>query len=341
MTATLSSRQGEHVVGAWFRDVYNNESAAATATATIRLDTRKPTNGAITTSGDDGEVTVSWSGFADDGSGVYGYRIMQAAGNAPANCTTGTPATADDTATSVTLTGLTNGTTYGFRVCAVDAVGNVGTGTTASGRPASEYDAPTGGSVTINASAAATGNSTVALALSASDPSGIGSMCISWTDTCSTWVAYSSTATSSIPRRTTGEKTVKAWFRDSNGNTSEPATDTILLDVTKPTDGSVTATAIAGMTTVSLSFTGFADAHTSVASYVVRGAAGTRAPSSCTAGTLAYDGPAETATVNLTGPMPVGGTVSFRVCARDVGGNLSTGATVTATGTAPSSVAVR
>ncbi len=166
-------------------------------------------------------------------------------------------------------------------------------------------------------------------------------MCVSWSDTCSTWVTYATTASSTILRRSTGDKTVSVWFRDGNGNTSEPVTDTIGLDITKPVDGTVTASAPAGATTVSLSFAGFTDAASGVASYVVRGASGTSAPSSCTAGALVASPTSPSATVNLSSPMPVGGTVSFRVCARDSVGNLSTGATVTATGAAASSLAAR
>jgi PKD repeat protein len=45
-------------------------------------------------------------------------------------------------ATSYTQTGLTNGTTYYYRVCAMDAAGNVSTGVTASATPAGTNQAP-------------------------------------------------------------------------------------------------------------------------------------------------------------------------------------------------------
>ena len=69
-----------------------------------------------------GQVTLSWAAPASDGgSPVSGYIIYQ--GTSPGG-ETGTPVNGSPvTATSYTVTGLTNGTTYYFKVVAVNAAG--------------------------------------------------------------------------------------------------------------------------------------------------------------------------------------------------------------------------
>jgi hypothetical protein len=83
-------------------------------------------------------VSLSWSGFTDWGSGLAStnrYKLVFSTGGTPAtSCTSGTQRLLG-TATSYTHTGLINGTTYYYRVCASDAAGNMSTGATASARP--------------------------------------------------------------------------------------------------------------------------------------------------------------------------------------------------------------
>jgi predicted phage tail protein len=69
-----------------------------------------------------GQVTLSWAAPASDGgSPVTGYIIYQ--GTSPGG-ETGTPVNGSPvTATSHTVTGLTNGTTYYFKVVAINAAG--------------------------------------------------------------------------------------------------------------------------------------------------------------------------------------------------------------------------
>ena len=98
---------------------------------------------------------------------------------------------------------------------------------------------------------------------------------------------------------------------------SEPVTDTIIYDATRPTDGTLSATAGSGQ--VEFSWTGFADPGTGIAEYVLRRATGTTAPSSCTSGTEAWRGSASSATV--TGLLD-GTTYPWRPCAIDGAGNV-------------------
>ncbi len=166
----------------------------------------------------------------------------------------------------------------------------------------------------------------VALTLAATDPSGVSSMCVSTTSSCTTFVAYATTSTLTLPAGD-GPKTVYAWFRDGRGNTSAaPVTAPTTLDTKPPTNGVVTAAA--SPLSLKLSWAGFADATSGVAKYrVVQSTTSTDAPTSCSGGTTLTEGPA----TSLTVVTPAKTTRRFRVCAFDNAGNLSTGATVTAT----------
>lgn len=319
-TATLGGSGVERTVNAWFEDTWGN--VAGPVTDTVRYDALAPTTGALVATGGDGEVTLSWSGFTDATSGVAGYRVAQAAGaNPPANCNTAVHTT---TATSATLTGLTNGALLSFRVCADDAAGNRSTGATASARPAPEHTPPTG-TVEVAGGAAWVGSATVEVTLAATDDSGVARACLSTGTTCTAWFTLAPTRAFTLTGGS-GPRTVSAWFEDTWGNVSAPVADDVGLDLTAPTNGTVTATPGSGE--VTLAWSGFADAHSGLAGHRVVSAAGTTAPASCTAGTLVYEGPDLGATV--TG-LAAGSPVSFRVCGVDALGRLGTGARVTAT----------
>src|SRR4051812_5705055 len=66
-----------------------------------------------------GQATVSWTAPASDGgSPITGYVVTPFVGFAPATSTT-----FNSTATTQTVTGLTNGTSYRFKVAAINAIG--------------------------------------------------------------------------------------------------------------------------------------------------------------------------------------------------------------------------
>src|SRR5207249_6758837 len=170
--STLSAGDGTKTVYAWFKDAAGNVSAAASSA--ILLDQTAPSNGTATAVAASAQVTVSWAGFADGGSGLATapYTLVAGAGSVPASCTSGT-VLVTGSGTSFLHTGLTNGTTYGYRVCATDAVGDASSGATASATSqAVDSTAPTG-AVTINSGAAATAATAVTLSLSATDAVGV------------------------------------------------------------------------------------------------------------------------------------------------------------------------
>lgn len=320
-TWTLTGTAGTKTVYASYKDAWGNVSTRVSDT--IQLDNVAPTNGRVTPTGGDGQVTLSWTGFADAASGLAGYRVVQALGaTAPSNCNGAAAWTGTDT--TATLSGLTNGSTYAFRVCAEDVAGNRSTGVTTTARPAPEYDPPTG-TLDLNGGAAWTGSATVTASLSASDASGVTHACLSNSTTCSSFFALAPTRSWTLSG-SSGSKTVYVFYKDAWGNVSAGISDTIGLDLTAPVNGTVGGTPGSGA--VTLSWSGFSDAHSGLASYKVVYAAGTTAPSSCNTGTVGYQGTSTGATVaSLTS----GTAYSFRVCAIDAVGKLSTGARVTVT----------
>lgn len=332
---TLSSGMGPRTVSVWFRDAYGNATTTA-VTDEINLDTTRPSDGTASATGGDASAALTWQGYDDSLSGVASYKVVYARGTrAPSTCATGTVGYAGSD-TSATLSGLTNGTTYALRVCAIDLAGNLSKGATTTVRPAPEFTPPTG-SISLNAGAAYAGSERLTVSLSASDPSGVGWVCLSTTSTCTAWSLYGATKSLTVAKGT-GTRTVNAWFKDVYGNATEsPVSDSIELDQTKPTDGAINAEASGGAA-ANLSWNGFADAHSGVASYKAVYARSSSAPSSCATGTSGYSGSESSALV--TGLLP-SSTYAFRVCARDTAGNLSAGVTGTITtaadGSAPTS----
>jgi hypothetical protein len=318
---SLPAGTGLKTVNVFFKDSLGNTSASP-ASDTITLDTTKPTDGTLTATPSAGQVALSWSGFADANTGVASYKVVFAPTTAPASCTAGT-AIFTGAGTNFTQTGLTNGTTFGYRVCALDAVGNVSTGATTTSRPATEFTPPTG-SVVINNNEPFTKAVAVTLTLTGSDASGVSQVCISSAITCTAFVAFATTKTFSLTAGT-GVKTVNVWFKDTQGNISTtPASDTITLDTTLPVDGALSATPGAGQ--VALSWAAASDANSGVAGYKLVFAISATAPANCSTGTVAFTGPGTSFThTGLTN----GSTYSYRLCALDVAGNLSAGKTLT------------
>jgi hypothetical protein len=159
---------------AWYKDAAGNVSI--TASASILLDRTIPSNGTMTATPGNAQVVLTWSGFADAGSGLAtgSYKLYYSATGNPAD--TGYSAACNGSplytgsATSFSHTGLTNGTTYYYRVCVSDKAGNTATGATATATPAGGVDstAPVG-TVVINGGAPYSASTTVTLTLNATD----------------------------------------------------------------------------------------------------------------------------------------------------------------------------
>src|SRR3972149_4804195 len=156
---------------------------AGQATMTyVANDTTAPTDGSLSASAGNSQVSLSWSGFSDSGSGLGSYKLVYSTSSTPSSCSSGTQIWTG-TGTSYTHTGLTNGSTYYYRVCATDNAGNTSSGATANGTPTSSGGTTTTGSAPsaptgISASA---GNGQVSI--SWSSVSGATSYNIYWSTT--------------------------------------------------------------------------------------------------------------------------------------------------------------
>jgi hypothetical protein len=194
--------------------------------------------------------------------------------------------------------------------------------------------APTG-SVMINGGATYTNTTAVNLTLSSNDTgSGVSQMCISNTTSCSSWEAYATSKSWTLPSGD-GDKTVYVWFKDTVGNANSiPYSDTIILDTTNP------------VSTITTPVNGAAVIATTT--YTIKGTASDTG-SQVQKVEISIDGGA---TWNLaTGiaswsyqwTLPVGGTYTIKSRATDNAGNVeisSAGVTITAAIRQPTSVAI-
>lgn len=322
----LASGTALKTVYVTYRDQWGN--TAARISDTITLDAVAPTNGTMAITPIEAQNDLTWSGFADAGSGLSSYKLVYSTTAMPTSCATGTTIYSGSDL-SYSHINLTNGTTYYYRVCAIDAAGNTSTGATVTGRHIPETDPPAEGSISINSGNAYTNSLSATLSLSATDASTVSQMCVTnsataTAATCTPWVAYAPTKTWTLLTGATTPKTVKVWFKDQWGNTTSAAvTDSIGYDAVKPVDG--TATATAGDAQVVLNWSGFGDALSGIASYKVV-SSNTAAPTTC-AGTAIYEGADSVTTFTHLG-LTNGTKYYYRVCAIDNAGNMSLGKTL-------------
>ena len=324
---TLTPGVGQKTVYTRFRN-----SAAPTVISTridrIGLDTARPLNGTVTIEATTGAVSLRWSGFSDRMSGLAlqnTYVVTyEASTTAPVSCRFGEVATAGTTDTAITVNGLTDGTPYTFRICALDEAGNLGTGVVVSEIPNLDQVPPVG-TVTFLGGAAYTASVFATLDLQATDDaSTVSEMCLSTRTTCTAFVPFSPTATTLLSL-ISGTKTIYAWFKDSAGNVSAPVSDTIVLDTTRPVDGTLFANPGAGA--IHLTWLPASDAHSGLASYVLVYQPGATAPRSCSPATGVTRQTGITGTAATISGLPGGAPYAFRLCAVDQVGNVSVGRT--------------
>jgi len=109
-------------------------SQAAIAPAAAAVDTRAPTMGLLKGTPARGSVNLVWPNAKDSQSGVSSYKVVFNQGSRPPNpyCATGTAVDQAPTVSGInsrlTIAGLSPGSRYTFRVCALDKAGNVATG---------------------------------------------------------------------------------------------------------------------------------------------------------------------------------------------------------------------
>ena len=136
-----------------------------------------------------------------------------------------------------------NGTTYYYVVTAVNSFEESSESSEASATPDTSADTtPPIGSVIINNNDTYTNSVSVSLTLTAADTSGVLQMCISNTNSCTSWETYTTTKTWTL---TTGDgtKTVYVWFKDAAGNISVVVSDSITIASPLSAPTGVTASA--------------------------------------------------------------------------------------------------
>jgi hypothetical protein len=320
-TRTWSLLSGDGIKTVWvvLKDGAGNISSF---TDTITLDTAAPTGGTLSVQASDKAALLKWTAAADAGSGIVAYKLVVATGSAAPSCSVASSLYMGP-GLSFSHTGLVNGTTYAYHLCPIDGAGNLGLGSTITARPIPEHDAPRG-SVAINAGALATNSTTVSLTLAATDASGVASMCVSNTATCTSWLPFATSRAWTLAVAN-GSATVSVWFKDSYDNASSaPVTAAIKVDSIPPSGGTFDAAAISGG--IRLSWTAASDAS-GIASYKLVFQAGTTAPASCSVGSIAYSG---TALTYVHSPANKG-SYAYRLCAIDTAGNVALGLTRVAT----------
>ncbi|MBI4691742.1 MAG: fibronectin type III domain-containing protein [Nitrospirae bacterium] len=327
---TLSSGDGTKTVYGWYKDSAGNVSSAYSDS--IILDATAPTNGTLTATVGDAQVSLNWSGFSDATSGIGSYTLVYSTTSTPSSCSSGTQIYSGTGTSYIHSLLLTNNTTYYYRLCAADNAGNTSTGTTASARP-TDSTAPTG-SLTINSNAGYTNATSVTLNLSASDSFGVTGYYLSTNSTTPYasavgWAAISSVTSYSANISYTvtggdGTKTLYVWYKDAIGNVSNTYSDAIVLDTAAPTNGTFSVTP--GDSKIKLSWSSFSDASSGIGSYTLVYSTSST-PNSCSTGTNIYSG---TSTAYTHTGLTNNKTYYYRVCAADNAGNMSTGTTASA-----------
>jgi len=208
---------GVRAVRIWFKDGRGNVSATPVQ-ATIAYDVAPPTGGLVKATGASGQLTLTWSGFVEPLSKIAAYTVVYAPGAPPATCAAGTVLYQGPAAIFVHA-GLTNGTAAGYRVCATDGAGNTSAGAVLTATPLPEY-APPVGRVALSTGATRTTSLAVTLAISATDASGVASMCLANANTCTAWEPYATSRAWSFGPGAKGARVVSVWFRDVWGNTT-------------------------------------------------------------------------------------------------------------------------
>lgn len=111
----------------------NPSGPVTTAQTTIVVDSLAPVNGTFVAVAGINQVNLSWTGFTDPVIGIDSYKLVYATNASPASCSTGTLIYSGST-TSYLHTGLVKGTTYFYRLCAVDKLANTSSGVTAKAK---------------------------------------------------------------------------------------------------------------------------------------------------------------------------------------------------------------
>ena len=116
--------------------------------ATQLSDTIPPLDGTLSATPGNSQVSLSWNGFSDQGSGIASYKLVSSPVSSPTSCAASVPIYVG-AATSFTDAAAVNAIPSYYRVCAVDHAGNVSAGAVASATP-QPVITPTTGSIRVS-----------------------------------------------------------------------------------------------------------------------------------------------------------------------------------------------
>lgn len=320
-TWQLADRDGDHPLVLWGEGPGGRR---VLATATVALDRQAPTPGAATAEGAPASIRVSWAPATDTGAGVAAHALHVAPGVTAPDCDSGAaPAWTGGPDATEALLALPEPTVHAVRLCITDAVGNTAAAPLLRATPLPDTAPPTVHRLVLSGGQPAITTREVRLEGEVVDPSGAIQVCASETAAgaadCRAWRSWASGMAVDLAD-VDGPHTLRLWFRDRYGNTTDAVERSVLVDRTGPRDGTVAGTDVGGE--VVLSWSGFTDLHSEVVAYVVK-TAPTWAPARCSEGTEVYRGPAQAVTI---GGLAGGAHSGFRVCALDALGNSSRGA---------------
>lgn len=318
---TLPVGGGPHTVRAWVRNT--DGLISAVAQATVQVDARPPVDGALAATPEPGAIQLSWSGFSDRGSGVDHYVLVGENSSIVPRCSDTGGLRWTGTGSSARFEGLGPGT-YAFRLCAVDRFGRSSAGATLRTTAAPDTTPPVITSVSVVGDSAWSAARPIEVEVAVTDASAVPDLCFAEGSTCGAWQPMRSPAPTTLSPGS-GPKTLNVWAKDAWGNISAPAVLETGLDNTPPTAGSLSATA--GPSEVRLSWSGFSDAQSGIGLYRIYRDYD-RAPASCGAGTLIYEGSGSSTT---DAGLLSGQRYAYRICAEDRVGNAHSGETANAT----------
>lgn len=131
---TLTAGDGAKRVYVWWKGA--GATSSGPSSAAIVLDTTAPTNVFLVAVVVGRTALLTWPPATDAGAGLASYKVVSAVGSPPASCNAGAPIYSG-MANVLKVSNLPTGTTY-FRVCAVDKLGTMNSGATASARVATK-----------------------------------------------------------------------------------------------------------------------------------------------------------------------------------------------------------
>ena len=303
-------------------------SSAATAGVTVSTTQALPPNvtGLTATNDTATQVTLNWT---SGGGTTASYKIAyQSGASAPADCASGTTTTSG--INSKSITGLTGGTQYAFRVCALNSnpTPDMSSGTTVSSIPAATPPDVTGLTASNDTATQVTlswtsgGGSTASYKIAYQSGASAPANCSSGTTT------TSGTNSKSVTGLTGGTQysfRVCALNSNVTPEVSAGATVSSTPAATPPDVTGLSATANSQVQ-ITLSWT---SGGGSTSSYKIAYQSGASAPADCVSGTTTTSGTTSKAVTGLS----AGTQYAFRVCALNSNVTPESSSGVTATGT--------